>query len=57
MKVSVELLQRVYTSLQEDGQGSDGLPETIDPDSHLYVVNAFEMPRWHWSVERGTFEK
>ncbi|KAF9268073.1 DNA polymerase epsilon subunit B [Marasmius fiardii PR-910] len=57
MKVSVELLQRVYNALQEDDQGSDGLPESIDPDSHLYVVNAFEMPRWHWSVERGTFEK
>ncbi|KAL0572043.1 DNA-directed DNA polymerase epsilon, subunit B [Marasmius crinis-equi] len=57
MKVSVELLQRVYNALQEDGQRSDGEAEIVDPESHLFVVDAFEMPRWHWSIERGTFEK
>ena len=57
MKVSVELLQRVYNALQEDGQRSDGEAEVVDPESHLFVIDAFEMPRWHWSIERGTFEK
>ncbi|KAJ8086741.1 DNA-directed DNA polymerase epsilon, subunit B [Marasmius tenuissimus] len=57
MKVSVELLQRVYNALQEDGQRSDGEAEAVDPESHLFVVDAFDMPRWHWSIERGTFEK
>jgi len=57
MKVSIEVLQRVYESLQEQGQGADTEVERIDPESHLYFVDAFEMPSWHWSVERGTFER
>jgi DNA polymerase epsilon subunit 2 len=31
--------------------------EQLDPESHLFFVNAFDMPPWHWSVERSTFEK
>lgn len=58
MKVSADILQRVYESLQDQGQGgNDFEKESIDPDSHLFVVDAFEMPLWHWSQERGTFEK
>ncbi|KAL0949449.1 hypothetical protein HGRIS_009504 [Hohenbuehelia grisea] len=58
MKVSVDVLERVYESLQEQGDTSDpDEKEVIDPSSHLYVIDAFEMPCWHWSIERGTFEK
>ncbi|KAF8897632.1 epsilon DNA polymerase [Infundibulicybe gibba] len=57
MKVSVDVLQRVYESLQDQGQRSEMEKEMIDPDSHLFVIDAFEMPLWHWSQERGTFEK
>uniref|UniRef100_A0A0W0FJU1 DNA polymerase epsilon subunit n=1 Tax=Moniliophthora roreri TaxID=221103 RepID=A0A0W0FJU1_MONRR len=57
MKVTVELLRRVYDHLQDDNEGANGGNEIIDPESHLYVVNSFDMPAWHWSVERGTFEK
>ncbi|KAJ6539447.1 epsilon DNA polymerase [Mycena capillaripes] len=57
MKVSIDVLQRVYESLQDQGQRSDPEKEAIDPESHLFVIDAFEMPLWHWSPERGTFEK
>ncbi|KAJ6628723.1 DNA polymerase alpha/epsilon subunit B-domain-containing protein [Mycena sp. CBHHK59/15] len=57
MKVSLDVLQRVYESLQDQGQRQDTGKETIDPESHLFVIDAFEMPLWHWSPERGTFEK
>ncbi|KAJ3933098.1 MAG: DNA polymerase alpha/epsilon subunit B-domain-containing protein [Lentinula lateritia] len=56
MKVSIEVLQKVYERLQDQGQ-SQVEAEALDPDSHLHFINAFEMPSWHWSIERGTFEK
>lgn len=56
MKVSVEVLQRVYEFLQDQGQ-SEMEVEALDPDSHLHFIHAFERPSWHWSIERGTFEK
>lgn len=58
MKVSEEILRRVYESLQDQGNDSDEVEtERIDPDNHLFFIDAFEMPLWHWSQERGTFEK
>ncbi|KAK7061812.1 DNA polymerase epsilon subunit [Favolaschia claudopus] len=57
MKVSIDVLQRVYESLQDQGQRTDQGKEAIDPESHLFVIDAFEMPLWNWSSERGTFEK
>ncbi|KAJ7228567.1 DNA polymerase alpha/epsilon subunit B-domain-containing protein [Mycena pura] len=57
MKVSVDVLQRVYESLQGQGQRSEAEKEALDPEAHLHFVDAFEMPLWHWSPERGTFEK
>lgn len=55
MKVSHPILQRVYDALQD--QGSGGGAELLDPESHLYIIDAFEMPLWYWSPERGTFER
>jgi DNA polymerase epsilon subunit 2 len=57
MKVSLEILQRVYEALQDQGNTYEKEKEDIDPDSHLYFINAYEMPLWHWSQERSTFEK
>ncbi|KAF9485264.1 DNA polymerase epsilon, subunit B [Pholiota conissans] len=57
MKVSVEILQRVYESLQDQGERTKVEKELIDPENHLYFIDAFEMPRWTWSSERGTFER
>ena len=58
MKVSVEILNRVYQTLQSSAdqrtRKEDGY---LDPEDHLHFVDAFEMPRWHWSPERGSFEK
>jgi DNA polymerase epsilon subunit 2 len=58
MKVSVEILNRVYHTLQTSSdqrtQKGDGY---LDPEDHLHFVDAFEMPLWHWSPERGSFEK
>jgi DNA polymerase epsilon subunit 2 len=56
MKVSVNVLKRVYESLQNQGERSEIEKEIIDPENHLFFIDAFEMPRWTWSPERGTFE-
>ncbi|KAG8827357.1 DNA-directed DNA polymerase epsilon, subunit B [Serendipita sp. 401] len=59
--VTKPLLQRVYETVVEkstaavtDGSQSS---EIWDPDHHLYFIDAFEMPRWHYSLERKAFEK
>ena len=58
MKVSLEVLGRVYDNMRNQGDRSlEDSNETLDPDSHLHIVDAFDMPLWHWSGERGTFEK
>ncbi|KAH7887661.1 DNA polymerase epsilon, subunit B [Phlebopus sp. FC_14] len=57
MKVSLAILQRVYNALQDQGSGDPTDAELLDPESHLYVIDAFEMPPWNWSLERGTFER
>ncbi|KAF9464455.1 DNA polymerase epsilon, subunit B, partial [Collybia nuda] len=57
MKVSAEILRRVYESLQDQGQRTDIEKELIDPESHLFIINAFDMPLWRWSQENGTFTK
>lgn len=57
MKVSVDVLKRVYESLQDQGERTQVEKEVIDPENHLFFIDAFEMPRWTWSQERSTFEK
>jgi len=58
MKVSIEILNRVYHSLQTSGDQRGRKEDAyLDPEDHLHFVNAFEMPLWHWSPERGSFEK
>lgn len=57
MKVSVDVLNRVYQALQEQEARTEIEQETVDPESHLYFIDAFDMPLWHWSHERATFEK
>lgn len=57
MKVSLDILDRVYEGMQNQGSKPNGEQETLDPESHLFIIDAFEMPLWHWSPERGTFEK
>lgn len=57
MKVNVTVLERVYESLQGESQREDHVVDRLDPDNHLFIIDAFEMPRWHWSPERGTFER
>ncbi|OBZ70460.1 DNA polymerase epsilon subunit B [Grifola frondosa] len=58
MKVSLEVLERVYDTFQgsADSQGQKD-QDALDPESHLFVINAFDMPLWHWSQERSTFER
>jgi DNA polymerase epsilon subunit 2 len=57
MKVSVDVLKRVYEALQDQGERTQIEKELIDPEKHLFFIDAFDMPRWTWSSERGTFEK
>lgn len=58
MKVSLPILQRVYQSLHEKGEKNDlGEDELLDPEEHLFFIDSFEMPSWHWSHTRSTFEK
>ncbi|EIW62011.1 epsilon DNA polymerase [Trametes versicolor FP-101664 SS1] len=57
MKVSLDVLNRVYEAFQSgDNEGAQE-HAVLDPDSHLYVIDAFEMPSWNWSSERSTFER
>ena len=57
MKVALDVLHRVYETFQNgEDNGEDG-PVQLDADSHLYVIDAFEMPLWNWSTERSTFER
>ncbi|KAH9899927.1 epsilon DNA polymerase [Cubamyces lactineus] len=57
MKVSLDVLHRVYETFQ-NGEG-EGAQEhaTLDPDNHLFVIDSFDMPLWNWSTERSTFER
>ncbi|KAG5648973.1 hypothetical protein DXG03_000322 [Asterophora parasitica] len=57
MKVDLTILQRVYESLQDQSERMDVEKELIDPESHLFVINAFDMPLWHWAPETGTFTR
>lgn len=57
MKVSVEVLQRVYASLQDQDDDGQVHKDGLNPDSHLFIIDAYEMPKWHWSTERGAFER
>jgi DNA polymerase epsilon subunit 2 len=63
MKVSVDVLQRVYTSLQDQDEGGGGIADgaysgdSLNSETHLWFIDAYEMPRWHWSNERGAFER
>ena len=55
MKVSVDVLQRVYEAFQEGGDTTEG--DFLDPESHLHFIDAYEMPLWNWSTERSAFER
>jgi DNA polymerase epsilon subunit 2 len=60
MKVALPVLERVYEAMQGAAARDDRGPtarDALDPDAHLFFVDAFDMPAWHWSVERSTFEK
>ena len=55
MKVSLDVLQRVYENFQD--AEDDGEDDYMDPDSHMHFIDAFEMPLWNWSTERSSFER
>lgn len=65
MKVSIEVLKKVYMSLQDQDEGGGGgggvegaeYRDGLNPENHLWFVDSYEMPRWHWSNERGAFER
>ena len=59
MVVRLVVLQRVYQAMQtsQTGRDTDLVDDHLDTDSQLFFVDAFEMPMWHWSPERSTFEK
>ena len=57
MKVSLDVLQRVYETFQNGEEDGGQGQAQIDPDSHFFVIDAYEMPLWNWSTERSTFER
>ncbi|EMD40775.1 hypothetical protein CERSUDRAFT_45107 [Gelatoporia subvermispora B] len=57
MKVSLEILKRVYETFQGSRDSHAADQDMLDPESHLHFVDAFDMPLWHWSTERSSFEK
>ncbi|KLO18036.1 epsilon DNA polymerase [Schizopora paradoxa] len=58
MKVSLSVLQRVYAGLQEkEEREANEEDDLLNIEDHLFFVDAYEMPAWHWSQSRSTFEK
>ncbi|KAG6857081.1 hypothetical protein H0H87_009642 [Tephrocybe sp. NHM501043] len=57
MKVDLNILERVYQGMRNQTEQADEEKELLDPESHLYIISAFDMPLWHWSLETGTFTK
>lgn len=57
MKVSLDVLQRVYETFQSGGETGGGEDDFLDPDNYLHLVNAYDMPLWNWSTERIAFER
>ncbi|KAH9943488.1 epsilon DNA polymerase [Epithele typhae] len=56
MKVSLDVLSRVYDAFQ-NGDDGDQRHAQLDPDSHFFLIDAYDMPLWNWSTERSTFER
>ena len=57
-KVDLAILQRVYQNMMEKSERAEnGQDELLDPEEHLYFIDAYEMPRLCWSQTRSTFEK
>lgn len=59
MVVRLDVLKRVYENMQNSRNDPENgyLEEGVDVDKHLFFIDAFEVPLWHWSPERNTFEK
>ena len=57
MKVSLDVLQRVYETFQNGDNNEEEGHSQLDPESHLCFIDAYEMPLWNWSTERSTFER
>lgn len=57
MKVSLDVLQRVYETFQDGENNEEEGHAQLDPESHLFFIGAYEMPLWNWSTERSTFER
>ena len=59
MKVTLPVLKRVLDALQHAGASGEGGADEgeLDVEAHLSFINAFEMPVWRWSTERGAFER
>jgi len=57
------MLRKVYTLMQMGSTNSGSTQSTLldteelDPEQHLYFINAMEMPRVVYSAERKVFEK
>ncbi|KAF8528943.1 epsilon DNA polymerase [Hysterangium stoloniferum] len=60
MVVRLDVLQRVYDTMQNSQRNDDDdgyRHNRFDLESQLFFIDAFDMPMWHWSAERSTFEK
>ncbi|GJJ07402.1 hypothetical protein Clacol_001604 [Clathrus columnatus] len=57
MVVRLDVLERVYEAMQNAQSGTGEQNGVLDVESHLQFIDAFEMPSWHWSVERNGFER
>jgi DNA polymerase epsilon subunit 2 len=60
--ITCAILQRVYDFMREAGEdGTTTLnpleADSLDPDHHLFIFDAFDMPNWQYSPERKTFER
>ena len=58
MKVSLPILQRVYKNMRDkEDRIESGNDDLLDPEDHMYFIDSYDLPAWHWSQTRSTFEK
>jgi DNA polymerase epsilon subunit 2 len=57
MVVRLDVLKRVYDGMQNSTGEEFRIDDKLDTEAHLYFIDAFDIPLWHWSTERNAFEK
>ncbi|KAF8337053.1 epsilon DNA polymerase [Cantharellus anzutake] len=59
--VTRDILVRVYELMREAGEDGPSVnpldADLLDPENHLFIIDAFDMPSWYYSADRKAFER